>query len=107
MAVGSNTNSISALLRGSLEEVQESVGVTQFQGEHNWVHIAGGLIFQGGIVSCSGDSTISVDFNTAFPKQVLGIFTTPAIFSLTPSLDKFVVNTDGSDIQFYWFAIGI
>jgi hypothetical protein len=107
MVIGSSTNSISALLRGSLEEVQESVGITQFQGEHNWVHIVGGLIFQGGIVSRTGETTISVNFNTAFPKQVLGVFINPAIFSITPSLDKFVVNSDGSDVQFYWFAIGI
>jgi hypothetical protein len=105
--VVAGTNSIAALLKASLEDVQESVGVTQFQSEHEWVHIFGGLIFQGGVVSRSAESDITVTFNTAFPKQVLGVFITPAVFSVTPTRENFIVHSDGSDVQFYWFAIGI
>jgi hypothetical protein len=102
-----NVNSISALLRSTPEEQEESLGITQFSGENQWTHIIRGLIFQGGIVTRSGETDINVSFNVSFPKQVLGIFITPAIFTLTPSLEGFVVNTTGGDVQFYWFAIGI
>jgi hypothetical protein len=105
----SGYNSLPALLRESPEGIQEAIGVTQFPGEHEWVHIFGGLIFQGGVVSRTGETTISVSFNVAYPKQILGIFVSPAIFQITPTgdLSGFSVPSDGTDTQFYWFAIGV
>jgi hypothetical protein len=103
-----NFNSIPALLRESPRDLQESLGITQFSGENEWVHIMNGLIFQGGIVTRSGETDIVVPFNVSYPKQVLGIFINPAIFIITPTLTQFTVQVSaGTDVQFYWFAIGI
>ena len=105
-----NFNSAPAYLKESREGLQESIGITRFYGAHGWVHISAGLIRQGGLVSRTGEDSIRVTFNESFPKQVLGIFTCPAISQFTQAasdLTGFTTPSGGGDVQFYWEAIGI
>ena len=102
-----NFNSVPAFVRTSAEEDHEALGITRFIGESGWTQIIAGLIHQGGIVTESNKTQILVPFHLSYPKQVLGIFCNPAIFKLTPTLTNFTIETDGSDIQFYWWAVGV
>lgn len=111
----SNTNAVLPFNAPSLEELADSLGITQFTSETNWHQTIGGVLIQGGSVLAVGSgATVVVPFNVGFPTQVLGVFVqargtsvlgwsvngvTTAQFSL--------VNAAVAARDFYWWAIGV
>lgn len=104
-------NSVPKNIGASNEELQESQGITRFYGERGWVHINAGFMRQGNVVSRSGETSVSVSFNEAFPKQCFGVHITPSVAEYTLTgpngTTGFTVPMAGGNIQFYWTAEGI
>lgn len=93
------------------EEQQEALGITRFYGKHGWVNIHGGFIRQGNVVARSGETSVRVTFNEAFPKQCFGVHITPSVAEYTlfgtEGVEGFTVPMAGGSVQFYWTAEGI
>lgn len=109
----SNFNSLSPFTGAGLKDLLEAAGVTQFTSETNFYHIFSGLIIQGGFVTGTSSGT-TVDFNTAFPTQVLAVIVQPAnsapanFYVSTVTLEDFVIaHGGGSTHDYYWFAVGV
>ena len=121
----SNQNSITPFSGANIKDVHESLGITiQPIGDaQTWYQIIGGLIFQGGKTDdIVGDTAVTIQFNPAFPKQVLYINTCKvAPVTLNPSnnagaqvdnvtLTQFDLVNDNAGLEsenpFYWIAIG-
>lgn len=100
-------------LRGTPEETADAIGITQFPSETNWFHTIGGLLIQGGLIEVLSGTTLTVDFNASYPKQVLGVWIQPigtATVSSrvnTVTLDTFDIVNGAADQSFYWWAIGV
>lgn len=104
----SGWNSVTSYQKDSQEATQEAQGITKFYGEHGYVHISAGLIKQGNIVARGNETTISVQFNEAFPKQVLNLQISPAVSEFTlVGLTGFTVPVTGGNNQFFYEATGI
>ena len=110
-----NTNSIFPYSKARLDEVQESIGVTQFPGETTWYQVLGGLVIQGGFEVFTAPATRTVNFVAPFDKQLLGVFISPAsaangphghIVAL-PTLTSFQINHHGANASYYWWAVGV
>lgn len=100
-------------LRGTPEETADAIGITQFPSETNWYHTIGGLLIQGGLIEVLSGVTLTVDFNAAYPKQVLGVWLQPIGTSALPwnvdavTLDTFDIVNGAADQEYYWWAIGV
>jgi hypothetical protein len=114
-----SNNSVIPVYRPSPNQLADALGVTQFSGESNWAQVIGGLIIQGGKVSgVPAEGSVTVFFDPAFPKQLLGVFL-QSIYSSptagnensgcvsTPTLVDFILLNDGLEKDFYWWAIGV
>jgi len=109
-----NINSITPFTGFTLEEVNESLGTTQFPSEHEWNQIIGGLQVQGGFLEAlTGSSSTAVAFSAPYEKQVLGIFlqvvgaAENGAFVSAVSLSQFSLNNGAGDRSYYWWAIGV
>ena len=111
--MSSSYNSIAPFTKARLDEVQESIGITQFPSETSWYQVIGGLIVQGGFVSVGDGATLTVSLNAPYEKQVLGIWiqvvgaaaNTAHVAAVT--VDDFsIVNGVGAR-DFYWLSLGV
>jgi ribosomal protein L35AE/L33A len=104
-------NSVPQNQDASTRDLQESQGITRFYGKHGWVHINAGFMRQGNVVARSGETSVRVVFNEAFPKQCFGVHITPSVSEYTlfgaEGVEGFTVPMSGGNIQFYWTAEGI
>lgn len=104
------------------QDALRALGVTQFVvgKDTNWYQVMGGLIVQGGYVTAAtADAITLVSFNASFTQKVMGIFVTPiypAPFGASNdasggvkdwTLDSFNLLNDGTQKDFFWFAIGV
>jgi hypothetical protein len=112
----SNTNAIASFTSPSSEELNEAVGITQFQSETNWFQTIGGILIQGGRVNgIASDATVVVPFNAGFPTQVLQVFVQPLGTSVLgwsiadpPNKNNFsIINAAFGPRDFYWWALGV
>jgi hypothetical protein len=114
----SNTNAIIPYSEVSPEELANTIGITQFPSADAWYQTIGGLLIQGGLTSSIAlNTSVLVDFNQAFNKQVLGVFvqaryTSGATNENTGMVDSILLNRftlrNGGDAKtFYWWAIGV
>lgn len=107
------TQGVLPYLRGTPEETADAIGITQFPSEGNWFQTIGGLLIQGGKIEVGSAATLTVNFNAAYPKQVLGVFVQPTGTSLlgfsvnTITLDTFDIVNAAVVRDFYWWAIGV
>lgn len=106
-------NSIIPFSRGTVQDLLNTVGITQFTSETDWYQVIAGLIIQGGLAETitTGDT---ITFNTSFTKQVLGVFITAIgasslqVAANNITVDDFVLlHNGGGTGDFYWFAIGV
>lgn len=98
-----------------LEELADSIGITQFPSDIAWYQTIGGLLIQGGRVDSVGSgATVVVPFNVGFPTQVLGVFIQARGTSVlgwsvnnitTAQFD--LINAAVAGRSFYWWAIGV
>lgn len=109
----SNTNAIARLLQPSLQELSDSLGVTQFPSDVLWYQTLGGLLVQGGKVSVPGAGSLLISYNAGFPTQVLYVGAQPldatGAFHITgyTSLNDFTLHNAGGVRNFFWWAIGV
>lgn len=113
----SNNNSILPFGVASLRELQETAGITRFEGD-SWNQVVGGLILQGGRASIGTNSSLPIAFPVPYPKKVLGIFTQgiyPVISVAAGenegvlgeiTLIGFSFGNDATAKDYYWWAIG-
>lgn len=108
----SNLNSIPPE-RGTLREVQEALGITQFPDATSWYQVIGGLILQGGKISVGSSATGTVSLVAPYEKQFLGVFTQVvgaagnSHYVNNVTLSTFdIVNGVGAR-DYYWWAIGV
>lgn len=109
----SQQNSLPPFTGATLQDLLDTLGVTQFTGATEWFQVIGGLIIQGGFVAAHS-STATVTFATAFPKQILTVIVQPANSAPTNfyvdavTLEDFVISHGGGGTHdYYWFAIGV
>jgi len=108
-------NSIPRFKNATLDEIQQSLGITNFSGEFDWNHTIGGLIIQGGRISDNAGDGGDVVFNVTYPKQVLFVVAFPInstgnqnVSGLEITLSGFrIYNNHGNPIKYNWLAIGI
>lgn len=112
--MSAGANSLLPYVGGTQEETKDAIGITQFLSETNWYHIVGGLILQGGqVTAVPSGGTVTVDFNAAFPKQVLQIFlqskTNPSVSAsyANATTESFDIKNGAAVQDFDWFAIGV
>jgi len=98
----------------SLQELADTVGITQFQGTDSWFQVLGGLILQGGKVDIPDPADVSITFPAPYSKQVLGIFIEEidgvgSVYTVvqTFNLTGFTIRHNHSGYSAFWFAIGV
>lgn len=108
-----NTNSIFPFSRARLDEIQESIGITQFPSEFEWYQVIGGIIVQGSLASVGDGATLVVDFPAPYEKQLLGVWlqvvgaAANTAYVNAAGLDSFeIVNGVGAR-DFYWLSLGV
>ena len=109
----SNTNSIIPFLGAGLQDLQDTIGITQFPSGTNWYQTIGGLLIQGGFLTVSSSAVTTVPFNAGYPTQVLGVWIQSVggshnnahIDNVT--LAQFELHNGGSTRDYYWWAIGV
>ena len=112
-----NDNSIVRFTNASPKEIQETIGITNFEGSSGteWNQTIGGLIFQGGVISDPGGNGGQAVFSIPFPKQVLFVTAFPFnstgehnVSGASITLTGFRINNNhGGAVNYYWFAIGV
>ena len=103
----SNTNAVSPYLDATPNDVQVAAGIAKFYGEFGWSITMSGFLKQGNKVSVPAGGSVIVQFNEAFPKQVLGIFLQPSGSVSAESRTGFTITNPGAASFFYWWAIGV
>lgn len=106
-------NSVAPFSKARLDEVQDSLGITQFPSETEWYQVIGGLIVQGGRVSVGDAATLTVSLNAPYEKQVLGIWiqviggaANTAHLDAITTADFDIVNGVGAR-DFFWLSLGV
>lgn len=110
-------NSIPGFSPDSERSLQEAAGITQFPADGtSWYQVINGLQIQGGFtpVSTSGVN-ISIAFPAPYKTQLLGVFlapidhpnASPAIIAASTDLTQFTFKHNGTNTNFYWWAIGV
>ena len=111
--MSANTNSIFPFSKARLDEIQESIGITQFPTETEWYQVIGGVIIQGGRVSVGDAATLTIPFNAPYELQVLGIWiqviggtANTAYVDAVTTADFDIVNGAGAR-DFFWLSLGV
>lgn len=111
--MSSNINSITPFLGGTVAEIIESIGITQFPSATEWYQGIGGLVVQGGLVQVLGGATLLVPFNAPHEKQVLGVWTqvVGAIdnngYVNAVGLASFEIVNGAGARSYYWLSLGV
>lgn len=103
----SNNNAVSPYIDASPTDVQLAAGIAKFYGEFGWSITMSGFLKQGNKVAVSAGDSVIVQFNEAFPKQLLGIFLQPSGTVSAESRTGFTITNPGAASSFYWWAIGV
>lgn len=109
----SSTNSIIPYIGATIQDLQETIGITQFPSETSWYQVLGGLIVQGGLVEVGDGATLAVEFPAPYETQVLGVFTqvsggtanTAHLTGVTTAGFN-LVNGVGAR-SYYWWSVGV
>ena len=110
----SNFNAIAGFDEVSVEDLQNSLGITQFSGEFLWSHVIGGLLIQGGkVLGVGSGALVTVPFAQGFVTQCLGVFIQPisgtaevsSINNVTTA--QFDIINGATAKDFFWWAIGV
>jgi hypothetical protein len=106
-------NSIVPFSKGKIQDLLDTIGITQFTSGTNWYQVLAGLVIQGGFIQTAANGA-TISFNTSFTKQVLGVFITTVgasprqVAANTVTLNNFVLRYNSTGPRdFYWFAIGV
>jgi hypothetical protein len=106
------SQSILPFVRGTPEEIANSLGITQFSGASNWFQIIGGITVQGGLLILSSVPQ-TILLNAPYEKQVLGIFIQHVGPTAQPAdidnitLSQFNISTGTIGEIYYWFSVGL
>lgn len=111
--MSSSHNSIIPFVKARIEDLQETIGITQFPTEHEWYQVLGGIIVQGGYVEVAAGATAGVTLPIPYDKQLLGVWIQPVgapsntehINSV--SLAGFEIVNGAGDKAYYWLSLGV
>ena len=97
-------------------DLRDAFGTPQFGADGaGWSFLLNGFLVQGGkTTDIPASSTVAIAFNTAFQKQVLGVFVQPLelsgqVFAVAPGydLEGFNLINGPVDKPYFWWAIGV
>lgn len=109
----SNTNAILPFFGSNLQELVDTIGITQFPTGTSWFQTIGGLLIQGNFIDSVGSSITAIPFYPAYPTQVLGVWTQVVggvgnnAHVDTITLEGFTLHSGGAPRSYYWWAIGV
>jgi len=113
--MSSNINSVSPYVDASAQDLQESIGITQFPDATSFYQIIGGLVIQGGLEVFTVTGVRTVLLPAPLGKQILSILITPVSAGTTSrgyvvpgfGLNSFDISHVNPAASYYWQVIGV
>lgn len=106
-------NSALPLVGATVNELEDGLGLPQFQGQDSFYFVQNGLIIQGGKLVGLPTGPSDVPFPAPFEQQILTIQLTRLdtanhvhVNSAGTTLSSMQVHITGGPADIYWFAIG-